>query len=69
MPKAILVIDMPETCSDCSCSFCGDIWRCMAVNGRDIQTEVGLYEKPSWCPLKPYDEDFIKEAVNDYGRL
>lgn len=56
MSKAVLVMDMPECCADCPCSFfemenpklnliCGPA-------GEDANN-VG---KPDWCPLHPMPE-------------
>ena len=49
--KAVLVIDMPKICRECSLKrglFCG-------ANGRDL---YGFYTKgiADWCPLKPMPE-------------
>lgn len=46
--KAVLVIDMPKICRECSLKrglFCG-------ANGKDL---YGFYTKgiADWCPLKP----------------
>lgn len=57
MSKAVLVIDIPECCADCPCSFyerdniklnliCG-------MAGEDANN-VG---KPDWCPLVPMPEN------------
>ncbi len=65
MSKAILVMDMPSSCS--KCDFCleitenhhccqrvlGDNERCKRV---DCDVEFYQYEKPDWCPLKPVPE-------------
>ena len=47
--KAILVIDMPSSCSECPCCY---VPRC-EVNEKALKTKE-IYEcKPDWCPLKP----------------
>ena len=55
MPKAVLVMDMPETCPDCR--FFESDWReCYAISkryNRDIMTEEA---KPNWCPLRELPE-------------
>ena len=46
MAKAILVIDEPKYCAECSCWFCAP-----------LQREMGIWSlqngKPMDCPLKP----------------
>ena len=52
--KAVLVIDMPKSCSECRFSgYDGDI--CCLVN-KDISFEEYDEEKPVWCPLSPIPE-------------
>lgn len=55
MPKAVLVMDMPESCPDCR--FFESDWReCYAISkryNRDIMTEEA---KPNWCPLRELPE-------------
>lgn len=66
--KAILVVDMPESCYECQ--FQG-------MGGRDLEIlTCSLYhwcvdnpnERPSWCPLKPMPErkptDFLNYWFN-----
>lgn len=69
MPKAVLVMDMPECCPDCR--FFESDWReCYAISkryNRDIMTEEA---KPNWCPLRELPEkkesdSFLTEAVQD----
>ena len=58
MSKSLLVIDTPETCSECplfeielyrGCRLGGDHWE----------------DKPKWCPLRPLPEKTI-DASDDY---
>lgn len=52
MNKAILVMDMPESCFECN--FCVELAahdRCVAA-GKSIFT----IKKPDWCPLKELPE-------------
>lgn len=53
MDKAILVIDMPNYCSECILcrenDFCHEM--CIAANER-----IFTSKKPDWCPLKPVPE-------------
>ena len=56
MAKAVLVMDMPESCAICKLiSICGSSSTCWAtknlLEGLDIR-----FEKPDWCPLKPMPE-------------
>lgn len=64
MSKAILVIDTPECCADCPCSFferdnpklnliCGP-------EGEDVNN-VGV---PDWCPLKSIPEKIPEKYEN-----
>ena len=47
MSKAILVIDMPNNCSECPCFY--DWLRCQAKDGLNVVGD----ERPNGCPLKP----------------
>lgn len=49
--KAILVIDMPESCDKCPLMFRHEEERCCIPEGRN-----SFCKKPSWCPLKPMPE-------------
>jgi hypothetical protein len=55
MAKAVLIMDMPESCPDCR--FFESDWReCYAISkryNRDIMTEEA---KPDWCPLRELPE-------------
>lgn len=52
--KAILVIDMPESCIDCKFMKHGI---CLAYKSERRMNDEEYYScdevKPSWCPLKP----------------
>lgn len=56
MPKAVLVLDMPEQVC-CKCSLCyevlpvGDYYMCAAL-GKEIPDG----EIPAWCPLRELPE-------------
>ena len=54
MGKAILVLDMPKKCADCTlrCSIVGQDTICFATM-RTLMNENYYKEKPSFCPLKP----------------
>ena len=59
--KAILVIDMPNSCEDCHLRFSGEPneWCWVLKHGLD-----GINERPSWCPLKPMPDrmDYVHGA-------
>lgn len=56
--KAILVIDLPEHCSDCSCEQNGI---CLIKS-----VVVESIDRPSCCPLKPMPQ---KLDANDWHRM
>lgn len=77
MSKAMLILDMPDTCLDCM--FCFELdegikARCSVVSGdeykgffRDIECDGGYCQnKPDWCPLKelPERQKYNKEYFN-----
>ena len=49
MAKAILVMDMPETCYECP--FLNETDNCLAMDVSFTDVEV-VIEKPKWCPLR-----------------
>ena len=53
MNKAILVIDMPESCSKCPL-FGGNYadMCCKGMNNRGIDYPYPEYFRQDWCPLK-----------------
>ena len=54
--KAILVIDMPETCDDCPLTeWAGGYCRLAGMF-------VAEDERPSWCPLKPMPQKMRTDA-------
>lgn len=72
MAKAVLVMDMPETCKDCSCkyfSYEDDALYDCAITGKTIPINGGRYgEKPDWCPLRElpeYKRTVGTESEND----
>lgn len=58
MSKAVLVMDMPESCFDCNlCHINGrdGEYNCQAFEvARQVNSET--YEKPDWCPLRELSE-------------
>ena len=68
--KAILVIDMPNSCEDCHLRLALDRHRCINTKENRLRwcgDEDGFYTsdtKPSWCPLKPLPEK--KNATKEW---
>lgn len=58
MAKAVLVMDMPESCMECNFLYIdGDTMldSCQALEvARTVDSET--YEKPDWCPLRELPE-------------
>lgn len=71
MAKAVLVMDMPESCF--GCNFChinssGGEDRCQAFEvSRAVNSET--YEKPGWCPLRELPEEANHPEYWDNGRF
>lgn len=61
MSKAILVIDMPESCDKCPLLFRHKEERCCWAEGRNSFTT-----KPSWCPLKSVP-DKVEVFMDDWA--
>ena len=75
MNKAILVMDMPDSCSKCPlfCDHYSDMC-CGALNNRTIDYPYPKDVKQDWCPLKalpePYDIGSLSRDYNwefEYG--
>lgn len=58
MAKAVLVMDMPESCFGCNFLYCNadaGIDSCQAMEvSRIVDSET--YERPDWCPLQELPE-------------
>lgn len=52
MAKAVLVMDMPETCFGCKFGYLGfdEEDTCQAYE-KVRKIDSGTFEKPDWCPL------------------
>lgn len=50
MSKAVLVMDMPDSCY--KCPFCNDDAECDVI-GRPFNQKK---DKPDWCPMRPMPE-------------
>lgn len=57
MSKAILVIDMPDCCADCPCSFFERSNPKLNLTCGIAQEDGNNVGKPEWCPLKPVPEE------------
>lgn len=59
MNKAIVVIDMPNSCDECPLfgSFYSDLC-CKALNKRGINYPYPKDFRQDWCPLKPLPEKY-----------
>ena len=59
MSKAVLVIDMPESCA--KCPLFNDVYSdmcCRGLNNRGINYPYPKDFKQDWCPLKPMPEKY-----------
>ena len=68
MSKAILVLDMPNSCNKCPC-FCGHYsdMCCMALNNRTINYPYPKDFRQRWCPLKELPEEtHNNEYMDEY---
>ena len=70
MSKAVLVMDMPESCFGCNCMYCdeeSDTETCQAMEtARDIDL---IEDRPDWCPLRELPEKANHPAYCDNGRF
>lgn len=62
MAKAVLVMDMPESCENCKCRY---IFGECGVMHRYIEDDV---KKPDWCPLVELPEK-IPEPKEGYETI
>lgn len=69
MPKAVLIMDMPENCEHCACkypSYKDDALYDCAITGKTVPINGGRYgKKPDWCPLRELPEK-IPEHKSGY---
>ena len=70
MPKAVLVMDMPECCADCPCSFFERDNPILNLICGVTQEDAYNVGKPDWCPLRELPEkkesdSFLIEAVKN----
>lgn len=69
MSKAVLVLDMPESCDMCNFTnmvngkmYCG-------VPGCGELAEDYIMCRPDWCPLRPMPEKATEDGLECYGEL
>lgn len=59
MAKAVLIMDMPESCFGCNFLYCNadaGIDSCQAMEvPRIVDSET--YERPDWCPLRELPDE------------
>ena len=68
--KAVLVIDMPNRCSECPLCYKGEnYWGDIVSAECQMQYKgyVALNEKPYWCPLRPLPQK--KDVPPNYGMM
>ena len=68
MSKAVLIIDMPDSCRDCDCfsNHYSDMY-CIASQ-RTIDYPFPVDFRQKWCPLKPLPEEDNDEHFSEWGR-
>lgn len=69
MSKAVLVIDMPDSCRECPLfsSYYTDMC-CKGFDNRGINYPYPKDFKQEWCPLKPLPEEDEKEYHIEWSR-
>ena len=69
MAKAVLIMDMPECCAECACSYfergSKELNLICGATGEDANN-VG---KPDWCPLRELPEKANHPDYCDNGRF
>lgn len=69
MSKAVLIMDMPDSCKDCTIMFKDEYSNyCPCVRGceyGDVYDNIRNNSKPNWCPLKPLPEKYIMNIPHD----
>lgn len=68
MGKAILVMDMPKSCSECSIcaswqesAFSAREYWCPVMQNKDVEPN----KRPDWCPLKKIPRKLEREIVKE----
>lgn len=68
MAKAVLVMDMPECCADCPCSFFERDNPILNLICGVTQEDAYNVGKPIWCPLRELPEK-IPESKSEYEKV
>lgn len=64
--KAILVIDMPKSCWACPLWDKSDYADgCEAVGRKTHDIDHGT-DREEWCPLKPFDEEYVTRVLKEH---
>lgn len=67
--KAVLVIDMPDSCS--KCPLFGDYYAdmcCKGMNNKGINYPYPENFRQDWCPLKPLPEEDNNDHLSEWAR-
>ena len=68
MSKAVLVMNMPECCADCPCSFFERDNPILNLICGVTQEDAYNVGKPDWCPLRELPEK-IPESKSGYEKV
>lgn len=66
MAKAVLVMDMPECCADCPCSFFERDNPILNLICGVTQEDAYNVGKPDWCPLRELPEK-KERRIREHG--
>lgn len=69
MNKAILILDMPDSCIECPCRtknlkdecVCNCLYEDNKLNLNDL-----MHKKPNWCPLKEVPKEEPRDCMDEY---
>lgn len=70
MSKTILVIDTPQTCSDCLLLYEAEFdgtpyeYRCNLLYEKNLSIDEVDIKKPDWCPLKDVPDKYEPVTMN-----
>lgn len=69
MPKAVLVMDMPECCVDCCCGYFERYTKELNLVCGATREDANNVEKPDWCPLRELPDKIpdLKSGYEDLG--
>ena len=71
MSKAVLIMDMPDSCMGCNFLYCdaeNNTESCQAIEKERI-VDLEKEDKPDWCPLRPMPEKVTEDGLECYGEL